>query len=74
VFLPLSIVQWETRKGWDVLLEAYLHEFAADEPVELHIMTKPFAKGKEVRHIIGTSAYSSLQVCSRPAVVAHQQL
>jgi hypothetical protein len=41
-------MQWETRKGWDVLLQAYLHEFSAQEPVELHIMTKPFAKGKEV--------------------------
>jgi hypothetical protein len=44
-------MQWETRKGWDVLLQAYLHEFTADEPVELHIMTKPFARGKEVSRI-----------------------
>jgi hypothetical protein len=41
-------VQWEARKGWDVLLEAYLLEFTAEEPVELHIMTKHFGKGKGV--------------------------
>ncbi|KAF6262613.1 hypothetical protein COO60DRAFT_599783 [Scenedesmus sp. NREL 46B-D3] len=46
-FVFMSVFKWETRKGWDVLLDAYLHEFRAGEAVELHIMTKPFAKGKE---------------------------
>eukprot|EP00775_Hariotina_reticulata_P010091 gene10091-10247_t len=43
-FVFMSVFKWEARKGWDVLLEAYLLEFAAEEPVELHIMTKPFGK------------------------------
>ncbi|WIA22210.1 hypothetical protein OEZ85_004541 [Tetradesmus obliquus] len=46
-YVFMSVFKWETRKGWDVLLDAYLHEFTAQEPVELHIMTKPFGKGKE---------------------------
>lgn len=40
--------QFEARKGWDVLLDAYLNEFAGTEAVELHIVTKAFGKGKEV--------------------------
>uniref|UniRef100_A0A383VNX1 Glycosyl transferase family 1 domain-containing protein n=1 Tax=Tetradesmus obliquus TaxID=3088 RepID=A0A383VNX1_TETOB len=46
-YVFMSVFKWETRKGWDVLLDAYLHGFTAQEPVELHIMTKPFGKGKE---------------------------
>lgn len=29
----LSILNWEHRKGWDVLLRAYLSEFRRSEPV-----------------------------------------
>lgn len=45
----MSVFKWEPRKGWDVLLDAYVHEFSGSEPVELHIMTKPFGKGDQVR-------------------------
>lgn len=34
----------QPRKGWDVLLEAYLSEFSAADDVELHILTKPFGR------------------------------
>jgi len=44
----MSVFKWEARKGWDVLLEAYLTEFQAADPVELHIMTKPFANKDQV--------------------------
>jgi hypothetical protein len=44
----LSVFKWEPRKGWDVLLDAYVHEFSGDEPVELHIVTKPFGTGEQV--------------------------
>lgn len=33
----LSIFEWTYRKGWDVLIKAYLEEFAADEDVRLII-------------------------------------
>lgn len=36
-FRFLSIFKWEARKGWDVLLQAYLAEFTPDEDVELVI-------------------------------------
>ncbi|KAG2452970.1 hypothetical protein HYH02_002307 [Chlamydomonas schloesseri] len=38
----LSAFKWEPRKGWDVLLEAYLTEFTAQDNIELYIITKPF--------------------------------
>ena len=34
-FLFLSVFDWIPRKGWDVLLRAYLEEFGADEGVTL---------------------------------------
>eukprot|EP00877_Chromochloris_zofingiensis_P000172 jgi/Chrzof1/10155/Cz04g31010.t1 len=43
----VAIFKWETRKGWDILLDAYLHEFGGTENVELHIMTHAFAKSTE---------------------------
>jgi hypothetical protein len=39
----LSCGKWERRKGWELLLEAYLAEFKAEEEVELYIITKPYA-------------------------------
>lgn len=40
----------QPRKGWDVLLEAYLSEFSPEDDVELYILTKPYAgSGEAVR-------------------------
>ncbi|GAA0167031.1 hypothetical protein LIER_22057 [Lithospermum erythrorhizon] len=41
-FVFLSIFKWEFRKGWDVLLMAYLKEFSADDDVELYLLTNPY--------------------------------
>jgi hypothetical protein len=41
-FVFISAFKWEMRKGWDVLLQAYLSEFTAEDDVELYILTKPF--------------------------------
>lgn len=41
-FVFLSVFKWETRKGWPLLLDAFLNEFKVDEAVELHIITHPF--------------------------------
>lgn len=35
----LSVFDWTLRKGWDVLLRAYLEEFRADEDVSLILKT-----------------------------------
>lgn len=36
----LSVFKWEKRKGWDILLPAYVSEFRFEPNVELHILTK----------------------------------
>ena len=38
----LQIFKWESRKGWDVLLEAFLSEFTAGDSVELYMLTAPY--------------------------------
>ncbi len=35
----LSVFEWASRKGWDVLLAAYLREFSAEDDVCLHLRT-----------------------------------
>ena len=34
--------KWEERKGWDVLLSAFLEEFSSAEPVSLTLLTHPY--------------------------------
>ena len=40
----LSIFEWSRRKGWDVLLAAYLREFSAEDDVCLYVRTYLFSK------------------------------
>jgi glycosyltransferase involved in cell wall biosynthesis/tetratricopeptide (TPR) repeat protein len=46
-FVFLSVLVWERRKGWDILVRAYVDEFAPDEPVTLALHVSPFP-GKTV--------------------------
>ncbi|XP_010067122.1 uncharacterized protein LOC104454087 [Eucalyptus grandis] len=41
-FVFLSIFKWEYRKGWDVLLKAYLNEFSRIDGVSLYLLTNPY--------------------------------
>ncbi|GMG99496.1 hypothetical protein Nepgr_001336 [Nepenthes gracilis] len=41
-FVFLSVFKWEYRKGWDVLLKAYLKEFSHDDGVALYLLTNPY--------------------------------
>ncbi|HWI64352.1 MAG TPA: glycosyltransferase [Symbiobacteriaceae bacterium] len=41
-FTFLSAFTWQDRKGWDLLLRAYLTEFGPDEDVNLIIWAQPF--------------------------------
>ncbi|KAA0034642.1 group 1 family glycosyltransferase [Cucumis melo var. makuwa] len=41
-FVFLSIFKWEFRKGWDLLLEAYLKEFSKKDEVGLFLLTNPY--------------------------------
>lgn len=45
-FLFLSIFKWEYRKGWDVLLHAYLKEFSRADDVALYLVTNPYHSDK----------------------------
>ena len=40
----LSIFEWSRRKGWDVLLAAYLREFSAEDDVCLYLRAYLFSK------------------------------
>ncbi|HCJ10904.1 MAG TPA: hypothetical protein DHW14_07050, partial [Clostridiales bacterium] len=41
-FKFLSVFAWQARKGWDILLRAYLREFTAADGVLLVLKTRPF--------------------------------
>jgi glycosyltransferase involved in cell wall biosynthesis len=43
-FIFLSVFTWQQRKGWDVLLQAYLEEFSGRESVVLVIRTDRFPR------------------------------
>jgi glycosyltransferase involved in cell wall biosynthesis len=46
-FVFLSVFGWSLRKGYDVLLRAYLEEFSSDEPVSLLISSRYFGSTHE---------------------------
>lgn len=46
-FVFLSVFKWEYRKGWDVLLKAYLNEFSADDGVVLYLLTNPYHSDRD---------------------------
>lgn len=48
-FVFLSVFGWSLRKGYDVLLKAYLEEFTSDEPVSLLISSRYFGSTDEVK-------------------------
>jgi glycosyltransferase involved in cell wall biosynthesis len=38
----ISVFKWETRKAWDVLLNAFFAEFSAEDGVILYLLTNPY--------------------------------
>lgn len=48
-FIFLSVFGWSLRKGYDVLLKAYLEEFTSDDPVTLLISSRYFGSTDEVK-------------------------
>ena len=53
-FVFLSVFGWSYRKGYDVLLKAYLEEFKKDEPVSLLISSR-FACSTDKSDIVKTT-------------------
>ncbi|WCJ19129.1 UDP-Glycosyltransferase superfamily protein [Euphorbia peplus] len=51
-FVFLSVFKWEYRKGWDVLLKAYLNEFSSSDPVALYLLTNPYHSDSDFRNKI----------------------
>lgn len=50
----LSVFDWTLRKGWDILLRAYIEEFSAEEDVALLIKTSSYPeRGYTLEHIGG---------------------
>jgi|TARA_Y100000034_G_scaffold11008_1_gene11568 glycosyltransferase involved in cell wall biosynthesis len=47
-FVFLSVFQWSIRKGWDVLIDAYLEEFDRDENVCLVLKTYEATPGDPI--------------------------
>lgn len=46
-FVFLSVFKWEYRKGWDVLLKAYLTEFSGMDGVALYLLTNPYHSDRD---------------------------
>lgn len=51
----LSVFKWEPRKGWPILLEAFLTEFTVRDRAVLYILSRPFAAVSEetIRRTVG---------------------
>jgi glycosyltransferase involved in cell wall biosynthesis len=49
-FTFLSTFTWQNRKGWDVLVRAYLSEFRADDDVMLLLWAQPFYHQPDEMH------------------------
>ena len=48
----LSVFKWEKRKGWDVLVKAFIEEFTPEEGVVLHIKTRAFHSSSDFRRAL----------------------
>ncbi|KAK6923478.1 Glycosyl transferase, family 1 [Dillenia turbinata] len=46
-FVFLSVFKWEYRKGWDVLLEAYLKEFSKVDEVVLYFLVNAYHSDRD---------------------------
>lgn len=67
----LQIFKWEERKAWDVLLAAYLEEFAAvtasgvpgaDGLVALYLLTQPYHSSSDFASKMHTWAHNVLRI------------
>jgi glycosyltransferase involved in cell wall biosynthesis len=59
-FTFLSVFRWQYRKGWDILLQAYLAEFTPDEDVQLILHALPLKEdvlspAKQVEQALGVT-------------------
>lgn len=72
----LSVFKWEYRKGWDVLLKAFLGGFTRHDPVVLYILTSAYhSKGEfhaEIQSFVREQlACSNIDLAHDDMLVAH---
>lgn len=67
-FKFLSVFRWQKRKGWDVLLQAYLEEFSAADEVELILRVDPFGPHTADIHASITSLIRKIRPYCPPRV------
>jgi hypothetical protein len=50
----IFFLQFEKRKGWDILLQAYFEEFSSSDNVALYILTSEYhaKEGEKPRQLI----------------------
>jgi hypothetical protein len=62
----LSLFAWQQRKGWDLLLMAFIEQFGSDNDVSLVIKASPFGGGNIGEATIRKEAEEAFaQLCSR---------
>ena len=75
-FKFLSVFKWETRKGWDVLLRAFLAEFSPDDGAALYIKTSAYHSDSNFRSRVETFAQTELGIdpnrLSHVVILAHE--
>lgn len=57
----MQIFKWELRKGWDVLLAAFLSQFTAADNVALYMKTSPYHSDSNFGSHMRTWAAEHLQ-------------
>ena len=61
----MQVFKWERRKGWDVLLEAYLRAFGSGDGVALILLTKPYHGSSDYR----AQMHGELDFCVPPGLI-----
>ena len=60
-FKFVSVFRWSYRKGFDILLKAYMEEFSADEDVSLLLVSRAVERPEETGEEIIVSDFNSIK-------------
>ena len=73
-FKFLSMFKWESRKGWDVLLETFLHTFERRDNVSLYVHTIPHYGPKATRLNITNNILETMKEVSNARGLREEDL
>jgi glycosyltransferase involved in cell wall biosynthesis len=69
-YIYLSVFKWEERKGWDVLLKAFLQEFTSADKVALYLLTNSYHSDSNFEeHIANTIVEGGFNKDTIPRIV-----